>query len=566
MPLQHTPVVDKKLSPDGVWIPIPASVTTCSTTTTTTTTTCTDSQSVLKQFSHDKTENLQTAKVRVQDSRTEGNQETVVSKLLNWSPTEEESPLESMEEDEDPYPDKDFDYRVSKEPSKYYFQTWTRKLGGKRRKFDAILQDLKRFVECPELVDPEEAATSMKSLKSYYKELRRIRTEATKGFNEYTKQQDTYMDKIYCEYLDIRQNIYKSMPGVKEIIEGTQFVYCNECASSAMKPAELTEHKKLHHSDRFSPPAVPPRTTRTQPSGYHTSGSYKAKAPFLKKDLNLADTDHSSTSNKSSKGSQRSFRRSARIPYRRASHRLVGSFSRSSSNSPDSRRSHRSTLQQGQDFLQLFSKMAAMQAESHFKKEEVCGIFSPQKFHSGEIFAAYQNWRLELLDLEDAMRRFQYTKTRMYRVLKTRLEGPARSLIREVHPNDKSYERAKRKLDETYWNKSLHVRDLVHKMKNLPKMDQTSASKVADFATESLSLMNQLEEILEVDHRNEQPTFLFFSEIIVPKFNTLASQMWEKLYTREEGESFALGHSLGLKDLKKVINKTKSKLRHREYN
>ena len=103
-----------------------------------------------------------------------------------------------------------------------------------------------------------------------------------------------------------------------------------------------------------------------------------------------------------------------------------------------------------------------MQAESHFKKEEVCGIFSPQKFHSGEIFAAYQNWRLELLDLEDAMRRFQYTKTRMYRVLKTRLEGPARSLIREVHPNDKSYERAKRKLDETYWNKSLHVRDLVH--------------------------------------------------------------------------------------------------------
>ena len=111
-----------------------------------------------------------------------------------------------------------------------------------------------------------------------------------------------------------------------------------------------------------------------------------------------------------------------------------------------------------------------------------------------------------------------------------------------------------------------NVRDLVHKMKNLPKMDQTSASKVADFATEALSLMSQLEEILEVDHRNEQPTFLFFSEIIVPKFNTLASQMWEKLYTREEGESFALGHSLGLKDLKKVINKTKSKLRHREYN
>ena len=94
----------------------------------------------------------------------------------------------------------------------------------------------------------------------------------------------------------------------------------------------------------------------------------------------MADTDHSSTSSKSSKGSQRSFRRSARIPYRRASHRMVGSFSRSSSISPDSQRSHRYTLQQDQDFLQLFSKMAVMQAESHFKKEEVCGGFRLKNF------------------------------------------------------------------------------------------------------------------------------------------------------------------------------------------
>ena len=99
----------------------------------------------------------------------------------------------------------------------------------------------------------------------------------------------------------------------------------------------------------------------------------------------MADTDHSSTSSKSSKGSQRSFRRSARIPYRRASHRMVGSFSRSSSISPDSQRSHRYTLQQDQDFLQLFSKMAVMQAESHFKKEEVCGGFRLKNFKAAKF-------------------------------------------------------------------------------------------------------------------------------------------------------------------------------------
>ena len=208
--------------------------------------------------------------------------------------------------------------------------------------------------------------------------------------------------------------------------------------------------------------------------------------------------------------------------------------------------------------------MAAIQAESHFKVEDVCGKFNPSKYNSTEIFSAYQNFKIELLDLEECMVQFRYTSTRMYKTLKTRLEGAARDLIREVHPNEGSYERAKRKLDTTYWNKSLHVRDLVHKLKSLPKMDDTSASKVADFVTEALSLMQQLEEIL--NSRNETPIFLFFSEILVPKFNTLAKDMWEKLSTKDEDDSHALGHSLSLKDLKKVMNKTKSKLRHREYN
>ena len=113
---------------------------------------------------------------------TKRNQATVVKKIINWSPDEEETPLPIVDEDVDPYPGKDFNYRVSQEPSKYHFQKETKKLGAKRKKFDEILKDLRRYTECPELADPEECATPMDSLKSYYKDLRRIRTEATKGF------------------------------------------------------------------------------------------------------------------------------------------------------------------------------------------------------------------------------------------------------------------------------------------------------------------------------------------------------------------------------------------------
>ena len=47
---------------------------------------------------------------------TEGNQATVCSKIINWSADEENSPLPLVDEDLDPYPGKDFNYRVSQEP------------------------------------------------------------------------------------------------------------------------------------------------------------------------------------------------------------------------------------------------------------------------------------------------------------------------------------------------------------------------------------------------------------------------------------------------------------------
>ena len=61
-------------------------------------------------------------------------------------------------------------------------------------------------------------------------------------------------------------------------------------------------------------------------------------------------------------------------------------------------------------------------------------------------------------------------------------------------------------------------------------MDNTNADKVNAFATEALSLMNQLENLIGLDARSAQQwCFITFSTILVKKFNTEASKMWDKM-------------------------------------
>ena len=159
------------------------------------------------------------------------------------------------------------------------------------------------------------------------------------------------------------------------------------------------------------------------------------------------------------------------------------------------------------------------------------------------------------------------SKTEMYKKLKSWLEGAAKTLVSEDHPDQGSYARAIKKLDETYWTQDLHVQNLVHKLRSLPKMDNTNADKVNAFATEALSLMNQLENLIGLDARSAQQwCFITFSTILVKKFNTEASKMWDKMNDADEDEGHPLGHTLTINDLKRVILKTKKKLRRREFN
>ena len=207
-------------------------------------------------------------------------------------------------------------------------------------------------------------------------------------------------------------------------------VTCGKCASAAMPANELAEHERQYHPETFLPP-IAPRTFKIQPPDYHTAGSYKA--PFLGKEQH-SDSD-STASSDSSNGSKRPTRRSKHKVCKRTPRRSPSSSSHSSGSSRGSPQSSPLRQQQGnQDLLKLFmqtqQQMAAIQAESHFKVEEVCSKFDPSKFNSTTIFGGYQNFRMELMDLEEAMIRFGYTQTRMYKTLKTRLEGAARDLIR----------------------------------------------------------------------------------------------------------------------------------------
>ena len=62
--------------------------------------------------------------------------------------------------------------------------------------------------------------------------------------------------------------------------------------------------------------------------------------------------------------------------------------------------------------------------------------------------------------------------------------------ITENNPTEKSYNRAKRKLDENYWNKQLHIKDLMHRLRTIKPMAESSATLVSEFSANVKSLMS----------------------------------------------------------------------------
>ena len=413
--------------------------------------------------------------------------------VLNWEDVKYRASSEDDEE-MDPDPEKNFQDRVRNEPSKGHFRQVCLKLGAPRKRFDNTLVRLQRWTHTPSLADPEEVAAEMKLLKHHFKELQKIRAKATKSFNPFTKSVDTYMDEMLAQYHEIGQEVCKFIPEVTDFLEGEneRKTACPNCASAEMSVGDLREHQKVCHPAQKEPrepeddgihtperrtPSPMPSLNRSQkkvkklPPSYHTSGSYGG--PRLKS-VSSSDSDSSATSMLTT---------SSRAKRKGKKDDLTKLFER---------------------FLEAQSDIAKVQAKSQFKPELYCSVFDPAKIKPAEMLSAYRNWRIELKDLEDAMKTVTLKETQNYKYLKGRLAGTAKELIRENNPDEKSYARAVRKLDENYWSKQLHIKDLMHKLRNIRPMAESSAALVSDFSSNVNSLMNEIMDNLGRSEENEQ--------------------------------------------------------------
>ena len=219
--------------------------------------------------------------------------------------------------------------------------------------------------------------------------------------------------------------------------------------------------------------------------------------------------------------------------------------------------------EQMNQFLEIQRSMAQIQASSFLKLDEICTVFDPQQYSPLDQLRAYRNWRLEVDDLTATMERLGYSHARQYQTLKTRVKNEARDMILEDKPDNSSFQRSLKTLDNYFWSKNLHVRNIMHQFKKLPKMDNSSATKVANFTTEAISLMVQLEELFGVNSENEIPIYLLFSEILVSKFNSEAKKHYQSLI--KETNKTKLGHNLTIEDLKNVLTTTQKAMKHREF-
>ena len=180
--------------------------------------------------------------------------------------------------------------------------------------------------------------------------------------------------------------------------------------------------------------------------------------------------------------------------------------------------------------------------------------------------SVFANWRSEYIEVQTTMVTLGYTPVEMYYVLRSLLGGKAKQMIMVKEPNADTYQKSIDLLNDAFYSKALHVRDIVYRLKMLPVMDPSSATKNQLWKTEAFNLMVQLSEMTQ-DSQDELK-FLLFSEILLPKLNSEANKLWEKKITDESNisEEAHLGHTLGMDDLKKVIAKSTQILQQRELN
>ena len=537
-----------------------------------------------------------------------------------------------MTELEDPNPGLSFDQRKALEPSYDHYRQVSFRMAHPRRRFDTAIKTLESEINEEDVVDPEQVKHELSLVKKAYHELKNFRLEATKDFSYWTLCQDTYLDEILAQYLEIRDQCKAKLSGVTDTLggEGAK-LQCQHCASSRFfTQQELIKHQHTYHNNQKLKIGNVPSIPYQQPQFQRNRGLLSVAQPTGQQQArviqqNINEQDGNNFVNGNSAGNNGvmlgavtngEHNEDKSLPPRKPTGNQGfpgqdgqdgngngppdgppddnAQFDPDPEDNADSITSsdfnhgnagdlqtfmtafmatqERSRRQQTEDeerrmrrTEEHYLRMAQMTSKATFDAEKYCSIFSAEAVKDNkDMLQTFANWKVDFDECDRIMTSMSFNNMEKYRILKQRLSGRAQRLVTVKHPTDDTYDNALKKLTDQFVNTSLEIRDIYSRLKNMPKMDPQSATKVSTMVTEFTSLMDQL---TERNPSKEDLFFLLFSELLVPKFNATAERGYKKIWKAKIDENGApMGHKITIQDLKKVLTDTRDELQFHEYN
>ena len=535
---------------------------------------------------------------------------------------------------EDPNPGLSFDQRKALEPSSSYnhYRQVSFRMAHPKRRFATAIKTLESEInEEEDEIDPEQMKHELSLVKKAYHELKNYRLEATKYFSYWTLCQDTYLDEILAQYIQIRDQCKAKLSGVPGTLGGESAKHqCQNCASPRFfTHEELIKHQHTYHNSSVQKIGNVPSNPKQQPRLQRNIGLLSLAQPTqqqaraLQSDINGQVGNNFVNENgaggngivsgavtKSENSKDKS------LPPRESPDDqgfLRQNGQSGGGNEPPSDQNHenaqfdpdqeddgdsitssdfnngnagdlqtfmtaflatqeRSRRQQAENeerrmrrTEEHYLRMAQMTSKANFDAEKYCSIFSAEAVkNNNDMLQTFANWKVDFDECDRIMTRLEFNNMEKYRILKQRLSGRAQKLVTVKHPTDDTYDNALKKLNDQFVNTSLEIRDIYSRLKNMPKMDPSSATKVSTMVTEFTSLMDQL---TERNPSKDDLFFLLFSELLVPKFNATAEREYKKIWKAKNDENGApMGHKITIQDLKKVLTDTRDELRFHEYN
>ena len=187
------------------------------------------------------------------------------------------------------------------------------------------------------------------------------------------------------------------------------------------------------------------------------------------------------------------------------------------------------------------SQRTLLLAQTNFDSSKMCGVFHPKDSKEAANRRAYRMWSLSWETVHDRMVQLDLPLKLRYQTLMLHLAGRAALIAYDDHPNAGSYRAARSKLEETYFHQERAIRDYVDRLVNLPAMSDDSPQSIKDVAFEI--------DIIHKALRDRNPTaeevlFLFFTELLKTKLNTVAHDRITKAFYKLKDKNATWGHTL----------------------